>query len=131
MRFDPITLALILLLFSYAKLGDASVQNQEINSNDVSLLNNKGVSLDNLGRHLEAIEYYDRVLAIDPNHVTALYNKGFALNGLGQYDQAIEYFDKVLAMEPNDVGALYNKGFALNGLGQYDQAIQYYVSFRS
>src|SRR5215203_4458026 len=109
MRFDPITLALILLLFSYAKLGNASGQSQEINSNDVNLLNNKGISLDSLGRHLKAIEYHDKVLAKEPNYVDALGNKSISLGNFGQYGQAIEYYDRVLALDPNNVDALNNK----------------------
>jgi tetratricopeptide (TPR) repeat protein len=37
---------------------------------------NKGVDLQVSGQYKKAIEYYDKVLAIDPNHVGALNNKG-------------------------------------------------------
>jgi tetratricopeptide (TPR) repeat protein len=36
------------------------------------------------GRYEEAIEYFDRVLIIDPNHVGALLSKGLALDSLGR-----------------------------------------------
>ena len=81
-------------------------------------LNNKGVALDDLGRHEEAIEYYDRLLAIDPTEVNALNNKGVALAELGKYQEAIEYFDKALAIDPNDVYSLNNKANSLASLAE-------------
>jgi tetratricopeptide (TPR) repeat protein len=45
----------------------------------ITLLNNKGMSLYNLGRFNESIAYFDKALAIDPNNVTTLDNKGLAL----------------------------------------------------
>jgi tetratricopeptide (TPR) repeat protein len=36
------------------------------------------------GRYEEAIEYFDRVLAIDPDHWDALNNKALALDRLGR-----------------------------------------------
>ena len=65
-------------------------------------------------RYEEAIEYFDRVLAIDPNHVGALIIKGLALDRLARSEEAIEYFDTALAIDPNHVGALLSKGLALD-----------------
>ena len=65
---------------------------------------------DNLSKHQEAIEWYDKALKIDPNNVIALYDKGFALNNLGKYEEAIEWYDKALKIDPNNVDALNNKG---------------------
>ena len=42
------------------------------------------MALDNLGNYTGAIEYYDKVLGIDPNDVDALDNKEVALDNLGQ-----------------------------------------------
>jgi hypothetical protein len=36
-----------------------------------------------LGQYNESIEYYDKVLAIDPNYVFALDNKRLAIDNLG------------------------------------------------
>jgi tetratricopeptide (TPR) repeat protein len=43
-------------------------------------LYSKGNALDALGNHIEAIEYYDKALAINPKDETALYNKGVVLD---------------------------------------------------
>src|SRR6187200_2747111 len=82
-------------------------------SDNVSALVNKGNALDSSGNHAQAIQYYDKALAIDPNDFDALNNKGNALDSLGNYTQAISYYDKVLDMDPNDVDALNSKSDAL------------------
>jgi tetratricopeptide (TPR) repeat protein len=47
--------------------------------NDIDALKNKGLALSKLGRYEEAIECYEKVLAIDGNDIFALNNKGSAL----------------------------------------------------
>ena len=54
-------------------------------------INNKGIALNNLGRYEEAIEYYDRALAIDPTLVESLSNKGASLHSLARYEEAVRY----------------------------------------
>ena len=86
----------------------------------------KGVSLDKLGNHTGAIEYFDKALAIDPHDVDALNYKGVAFNSLGNYSGAIEYYDKALAINPKYENALASKGVALGNLGNHTGAIIYY-----
>jgi tetratricopeptide (TPR) repeat protein len=75
----------------------------------ITLLNNKGMSLYNLGRFNESIAYFDKALAIDPNNVTTLDNKGLALLSVSikNYTQAITYFDKALAIDPKNIARAY------------------------
>ena len=47
--------------------------------NQVTILNNKGMSLYNSGRFNESIAYFDKALVIDPKNVATLDNKGLAL----------------------------------------------------
>jgi tetratricopeptide (TPR) repeat protein len=102
-------------------------------SSDVSALVNKGDALYKQGNYTQAIQYYDKVLAIDPKDGEALNGIGDALRGQGNYTQAIQYYDKALAVNAEDTYALTGKGDALNGQGDalhyqgnYTQAIQYY-----
>ena len=92
----------------------------------VSELCNKAASLETLGRHEEAIRYYDEALQIEPHNVIVLNNKGNTLNGLGRHEEAINYYDKALEIDPGYVGALNNKGFSLVNLGRYEEAILYF-----
>ena len=53
-----------------------------------------------MGNYTQAIQYYDKALAMDPSDKTALNSKGFALYYLGDYTQTIQYFDKAFTMDP-------------------------------
>jgi tetratricopeptide (TPR) repeat protein len=41
----------------------------------IPALNDKGAALNNQGKYQEGIEYFDRILAIDPNNKDASYSK--------------------------------------------------------
>jgi tetratricopeptide (TPR) repeat protein len=92
----------------------------------IDSLNNKGLDLSRQGKYQEAIEWYDKALAVDPNYIYALNGKGVALNNLGKNKEAIEYYDKALRIDPNNVYPLTGKGWAFANLGQYHEAIEYY-----
>src|SRR5215207_669911 len=112
------------------------MQNNIDNNNTNTNTNNKTKEIEKLldiakehylsGEYKEAIQYYDKVLAIDGNDTGALVNKGLVLDDLGQYQEAITYYDRALAIDGNDTNALVNKGNALNILGQHKEAITYY-----
>jgi tetratricopeptide (TPR) repeat protein len=86
--------------------------------NQVTILNNKGMSLYNSGRFNESIAYFDKALSIDPNNVATLDNKGLALLSVSidNYTQAITYFDKALSIDPRNIAAIFHKDNALTGL---------------
>ena len=84
-----------------------------LNSNDIELLYDKANDFYSQQTYDEAIQYYDKVLAIDPSYVDALNNKAIVLKNLQKYDEAIQYYDKVLAIDPSYVDALNNKANAL------------------
>ena len=48
-------------------------------------MNNKGYALNYQGNYFQAIQSYDKALAIDPNDKGALTGKGYALNDQGNY----------------------------------------------
>ena len=54
-------------------------------STQVNTLIEIGNTLDDLGNHTGAIQYYDRALAIDPNNAALIYNKGLALHNQSNY----------------------------------------------
>ena len=85
---------------------------------------NKGIALNTLGKHQEAIKCYDKSLEINPRDAVAWSNKGTALNTLGKYQDAIKCYDKSLEITPRDAGAWSNKGLALYNLGKPQEAIK-------
>jgi tetratricopeptide (TPR) repeat protein len=52
--------------------------------------NNRGVSLDNLGRREEAIASYDQAIALKPDKHEAWNNRGNSLANLGRREESIE-----------------------------------------
>ena len=86
---------------------------------DPTTLIKKGNTLFYQGNYTQAMQYYDKALAIDPNIEEAPTGKGTALYGLGNYIQALQYFNKALAIDPNNKVALSGKGASLNRIGHY------------
>jgi tetratricopeptide (TPR) repeat protein len=66
--------------------------------------NNKGLALYNLGKHEEAIKWYDKALEIEPNDDKAWYNKGLALDKLTKYEDARKCFDKAQQLREKNEG---------------------------
>jgi tetratricopeptide (TPR) repeat protein len=81
---------------------------------DVSALVDKAYALYSQGNYTQAIQYYDKALAIDPNDKHALDGKGNALYNQGNYKQAIKFYDEALAVDPHYIDAIYDKATALN-----------------
>jgi len=86
------------------------------NTENITLLNNKGISLANIGKINESIMSFDKALEIDPTNVATLNNKGFALAKLGKYNESIALYDKALEIDPTYVLALNNKNTSVKVL---------------
>jgi tetratricopeptide (TPR) repeat protein len=97
-----------------------------INSTQLETLYNTANNFYDNQKYDEAIQYYDKVLAINPSAVGALNSKGLALDHLQRYDEALQSFDKALEIDPSSVNALNNKGLALDHLQRYDEALSYF-----
>jgi protein O-GlcNAc transferase len=49
-----------------------------------------------IGRHIEAIDCYNKAIEINPLDAAALTNKGIELDELGNYEEAIIQYDKAI-----------------------------------
>ena len=74
-----------------------------VNATNQKELYENGILLHNLGKFEEAIECYDKALAIDPQNSNILSNKGLSLHNQGKFEEAIECYDKALAINSQDV----------------------------
>ncbi len=92
--------------------------------NSTAALNNKGMTLGDLGRHEEALETFNAALSIKPNFVPALVNKCVVLNTLGRHEEALEASNAALSINLGSSEALYNKGDTLHNLGRHEEALE-------
>jgi hydroxyacylglutathione hydrolase len=99
--------------------------NKELASRPENLtaLQLKAFSLNDLGRCDESVAVFDSILARQSNNVQALLGKGHALLGLGEYGKSMDYFDRVLGIAPASREAQMFKGMALYLSGRYDDAM--------
>ncbi|CAG9317871.1 unnamed protein product [Blepharisma stoltei] len=86
----------------------------------------KGMSLGNLGEHLEDIERNDERIKKYPNSAIYYSNNGYILLGLRRYLEAIEWFDEAIKLKPNYANFYFYKGNAFYGLKRYLEAIECY-----
>ena len=85
-----------------------------------------GNALKEQGKLEEAIEAYNKALAIKPDYAEAYNNMGNALKEQGKLEEAIEAYNKALAIKPDYAEAYYNMGNALKEQGKLEEAIEAY-----
>jgi tetratricopeptide (TPR) repeat protein len=57
---------------------------------------NKGYALNSLGRHMEAIDAYDKAILLEPNDADAYKYKGEVFANRGMLDEAQKLYDKAV-----------------------------------
>jgi len=85
-----------------------------------------GIVLQEQGKLEEAIEAYNKALAINPNYANAYNNMGAILQDQGKLEEAIEAYNKALAIKPDYAEAYNNMGNALKEQGKLEEAIEAY-----
>lgn len=93
---------------------------------DAARWNNKGWSLNNLGRYEEALSCYEHALAINPNMEQAWNNKGIALGELRRIEKEFYCYEQAIKINPDYAEPWSNKGLILNDAGQQDEALSCY-----
>jgi tetratricopeptide (TPR) repeat protein len=85
----------------------------------------EGLRLSGLGRHMQAIEQFERALVRTPNDARVLFALGNTARALGLAKPAEEFFRRVLALEPERLEAIVNLANLLraNGNPQGAEAI--------
>lgn len=97
----------------------------KINPRDAGALANYGNVLTLLGRFEEALESYDRALAMAPDAET-LRNRAQALQSLNRPRDALASYDAALQRDPTDVQAWFKRGVLLGELGRPDESLASY-----
>jgi len=79
-----------------------------------------------IGKHDEAIEFYNKSIALKPDYAEAYYNMGETLQEQGKLDEAIETYNKAISLKPDYAEAYSNMGATLQDQGKHDEAIEAY-----
>jgi tetratricopeptide (TPR) repeat protein len=74
----------------------------------------------------EALEDYNRAIALAPEQPDPYLNRGAALEGLGRWQEAIADYSQVLTLSPDDAAAYNNRGNAQAGLDHWETALADY-----
>ncbi len=93
---------------------------------EVHELIDKGYSLTELSRMDEALEAYDRAIALQEENALAWARKGRALRLMGRFDDALICYDRALEIFPRYAFAWRGKGLVLERLGRMEQALACY-----
>ncbi len=105
------------------KLYDLALKEEPDNT---SVLIDKGVTLQNMGKLKLAIHSYDKALDISPHNLDALLNKGATLHTDEKYSEAIECYDTALNIDKKCAMALAYKGLSLGEMGELQEAIKHF-----
>lgn len=114
------TIVLSSSFFIFDSIGAEAQPNSSsmINSTQAETIYKTGSDLYDQQKYEEALQFFDKALAINPSSVNALNNKAFTLDHLQRYDEALQSFDKALAVDPSNTKALEGKDSILSKLKQ-------------
>gem|GEM_PF-340119 len=71
----------------------------------------------------EALDSFDRALAIKPDSTTFACNRSAVLHMLGRFGEALETLEQLVSRKPDDTQILCNKGAVLKDLGRIREAL--------
>ncbi|KAJ6238835.1 cellulose synthase operon protein c [Anaeramoeba flamelloides] len=83
---------------------------------------NLGYAYDKKGKHLNALEQYQKALSLEKNY-DSLFNVASMLKTLGRDHQALKYLDQAIEKDKTRAEAITSRGEILRGLGKLKQAI--------
>tara|TARA_B100000787_G_C16192681_1_gene298508 strand:+ start:1275 stop:3038 length:1764 start_codon:yes stop_codon:yes gene_type:complete len=128
-ELTPEKIDLIIELYSSGQIQDAldsiKLLSEEFQSNPL-LINISGACFNSLGQYENAIESYEKAIAINPDYVDAHYNLGNIYRQIDQLDNAIECHQRVIDINPSHEEAQYNLGVSLFESGFLFEAIDHF-----
>jgi Tfp pilus assembly protein PilF/GR25 family glycosyltransferase involved in LPS biosynthesis len=93
---------------------------------DVAILNTRGLELQKLNRHEEALAQFEKALSLKPDDIVALSSRASILFDLGRFDAALANCDALLRLRPNDATAFNMRGLLLEALKRPEEALASY-----
>jgi predicted Zn-dependent protease len=94
------------------------------NPSDIDDLYGLAVTLNHMGRNIEALEAFQKALSIAPSDRDVLRDLGISYYQMGRSDKACAALEKADALSPNDMETILYLGRAYNATGNYAGAIK-------
>ncbi len=85
--------------------------------------NNRGLALENLNKHKEAIEDYKKAIKYNPSSVFCYNNIGISYAKLKMFDKAFQMYDYAIKLRPDFSQAYFNRADAKSNAGNFAGAI--------
>lgn len=98
----------------------------DIDSENGTLLVNRGALLGAMGRYAAAERDLKKVLRVEPSHAEALFNLGVVMTKKGLWAEAVPHLKRAVELEPQRAAAHYYLGEALNHVDDLTGALVAY-----
>ena len=98
----------------------------DIESENGTLLVNRGALLGAMGRYAAAERDLKMVLRVEPSHAEALFNLGVVMTKKGLWTEAVPHLKRAVELEPQRAAAHYYLGEALNHVDDLAGALAAY-----
>jgi tetratricopeptide (TPR) repeat protein len=98
----------------------------QINPNYTEAFLNIGITLRDLERYDEALNFTDKAISIDPSFLEAWLNRGDIFNELARYDEALASYDKAISFKPDCADAYWNKALSQLLTGNFEDGWKNY-----
>lgn len=95
---------------------------KNLNENQI-MLNDTAVSLQKIGKHDEAIPYFEKALEIERKSPILLTNLGISYAKIGKFEEAESLYDESLEIDPNLSVTFYNKACCKSMKGETQEAL--------
>jgi Tfp pilus assembly protein PilF len=84
----------------------------------------RGRAYEKIDKFDNAIEDYNRAIALDPFYYQAYFMRGMVFEKTGRFNDAIEDYSRVIAINPSYYEVYNNRGMLYKKLGQNEKAIE-------
>jgi len=95
----------------------------ELRKSDADKYFNMGNELNNVGKKIEALQCYEKVIRIDPDRDIAYFKMGIIYKALGRPKEAISCYQKALAITPDSANIYFNMANSWRELGRTEDAL--------
>jgi tetratricopeptide (TPR) repeat protein len=95
---------------------------EQSGGNDFRALCELAVQAGGIGRYQEAVELWERVLAINPSYPLALFNLGYALLQMGRFEESQAASAKAMKLDPELFEAVNNFAICEICIGSAEEA---------